>query len=245
MLAVGLLAVSSLSPAFADTNAVAGADMTSSVSAAVTKLADAANYSWTTTVQLPNMQFTPAPVNGTTEKDGYSMVSQDFNGNTMQAVFKGDKAAIKGQDDWQSMANADDQTAMMAGFMVSPGTPVTEAQKILKDAAALTTDTNGVITGDLTSAGAADMLAFPARGGNTPPAPTGAKGSVKFWVSADGTLSKYETHLKGQVSFGDQGPQDFESIRTVEVHDVGTTKSSIPDGAIKAIEGKAAAPANP
>jgi hypothetical protein len=243
ILLAGLFAVSSLSPVFADTNAMAGADVAlgnSTVSGAVAKLAAAANFSWTVTIQLPTMQFTPSPVNGTTEKDGYSMVSQDFNDNTMQAVFKGDKAAIKGQDDWQSLADADDQTAMMGGWLVSPGTPVTEARKILKDAGTLTADTNGVISGDLTPAGATDMLTFPARDGNTPPAPKDAKGSVKFWLNADGSLAKFETHLFGQVSFGDQGPQDFESIRTVEIHDVGTTKVSIPDGAIKALQAKVA-----
>jgi hypothetical protein len=232
-LTIGLLAVTSASSVFADTNNVA------SVNDALTKLEAADNYSWTVTLQLPNAPFTPSPVSGTTEKDGYSMVSQDFNGNTMQAVFKGDKAAIKGQDDWQSMADADDQTAMMGGWLVSPGTPVTEARKILKDAGTLSADTNGVISGDLTPAGATDMMTFPARNGNTPPPPKNAKGSVKFWVNADGTLAKFETHLDGQVSFGDQGPQDFESIRTVEIRDVGTTKVAIPDGAVKALEGKA------
>ncbi|HEY1660817.1 MAG TPA: hypothetical protein VGI03_00215 [Verrucomicrobiae bacterium] len=231
-LALGLLAAGS---AVADTNTVA------SVNAAVAKLDAAANYSWTVNIQLPKSQFTPSPVNGVTEKGGYSMVSEDINGDTLQAVFKGDKAAIKGQDDWQSLAQADDQTAMMGGFLVNPGTAATEVAKILKDAGDLSADTNGVISGNFTDAGATDQMTFRGRNGNTPPPPKNAKGSLKFWLNPDGSLAKFETHLDAQVAFGqDQDPQDFEAIRTVEIHDVGTTKVTVPDGAMKALEAKAA-----
>lgn len=83
------------------------------------------------------------------------------------------------------------------------------------------------------------MLTPPARGGNTPPPPKNAKGSVKFWLNPDGTLAKFESHLDGEMSFGpDQQAQDFEVIRTVAIHDVGTTKAAIPDGAMKALGGK-------
>ncbi len=232
--ALGLFAIGCASTVFADTNTVA------SVNAAVAKLAAAPNYGWTVNVQLPNSQFTPSPVTGVTEKDGYSMVSEDINGDTMQAVFKGDKAAIKGQDDWQSMAEADDQTAMMGGFLVNPGTAATESAKILKDAGDLSAGTNGVISGDFTDAGATDQMTFRGRNGNPPPPPKNAKGSLKFWLNSDGTLAKFETHLTAQVAFGDQGPQDFEVIRTVVIQNVGTTKVTVPDAALKALQSKAA-----
>ncbi|HTV63133.1 MAG TPA: hypothetical protein VMH30_11250 [Verrucomicrobiae bacterium] len=230
VLAVGLLAAGSV---LADTNNAA------SVSNAVAKLAAAPNYSWTVTLQLPNAPFTPSPVNGSTEKGGYSIVSQEFNGDTMQAVFKGNKIAVKGEDDWQSISDADDQTAMMAGWLVNAGTPAAEATRLLKDAADLTNGDNGTIGGNLTPAGATEMLTPPARGGNTPPPPKNAKGSVRFWLNPDGTLAKFESHLGGQMSFGpDQQEQDFEVIRTVAVRDVGTTKVAIPDGAMKALGSK-------
>ncbi len=232
ILAIGLLAAGSV---LADTNNAAN------VGGAVAKLGAAPNYSWTVTVQLPNAPFTPSPVNGSTERGGYSIVSQAFNGDTMQAVFKGDKIAVKGEDDWQSIGDADDQTAMMAGWLVNAGTPAAEAAKLLKDAGDLTNGDNGVIGGNLTSAGATAMLTPPARTGTTAPPPKNAKGSVKFWLNPDGTLAKFESHLDAQMSFGpDQQEQDVEVIRTVAVHDVGTTKVTVPDGAIKAMTGKAA-----
>lgn len=230
-LTLGLLAAGS---ALADTNAVATAN------AALDKLNAAANYAWTTTVKIPNMPFTPGPVSGVTEKDGYSLVSQDFNGNTMQAAFKGDKIAVKGQDDWQAAGGADDQTSMMAGYLVNHGNPGSEAASLIKDAADLSAGDGGVISGDLTAAGAKEMIAPPARGGNTQPPPQDAKGSVKFWIT-DGTLTKFESHLQAQMSFGDQVPQAFEVTRTVEIHDIGTTNVVLPDEAKKALGITAAA----
>lgn len=233
-LTIGLFAVTNASPVFADTNNAA-------VSAALSKLEAAANYSWAVSVQIPNSQFTPAPVTGSAEKDGYSVVaSQDFNGDPVQVVFKGEKIAVKSQDGWQDIGSADGGTAMMGGILVNRGTPAAEAERLLKDAGDLSAGTNGVISGDLTPAGATDMMTFPARNGNKPPPPKDSKGSVKFWLNADGTLAKFESHLDGQVAFGPgQDPQDFEIIRTVEIHDAGSTKVVIPDGAIKAIEGNA------
>lgn len=233
VLAVGLIA---LTPVFADTNIV------SSVNAAISKLNTAPNYSWTVNVQIPNAPFTPAPVNGVAEKDGYAVVTQDFNGNTMQAVFKGGQIAIKGEDGWVSIADADDQTAMMGGFLVGPGTPIAEANKILRDAGDLSTDTNGVIGGNFTDAGATDQMTFPSRNGNTPPPPKDAKGSLQFWLNPDDSLARYETHLTAKIAFGpDQDPQDFEVTRTVEIHDVGTTKVNVPADALKVLEAKSEA----
>jgi hypothetical protein len=231
-LAIGFLATV---PVFADTNAL------NSVSSALAKLEVAPNYSWTVNIDVPNAPFTPEPVSGKTEKDGYSIVTQDFNGNTMEAVFKGEQVAVKGQDTWQSMADADDQTAMMAGFLVNRGTPTAEAEKVLKDAGDLTNADGGVISGPFTDAGATDMMTFPSRSGSTPPPPKDAKGTVKFWLNADGTLAKFESHLTAQVSFGDdQQQQDFEVTRTIEIHGVGTTKVEVPEDAVKALQAKAA-----
>ncbi|HEY3760677.1 MAG TPA: hypothetical protein VGN23_02920 [Verrucomicrobiae bacterium] len=234
------LAVTCTCSVFAD------ATSTASVNAALAKLEAAANYSWTVNVQIPNSQFTPAPVTGSVGKDGYSLVTgQDFNGDSAQVVFKGekgDKIAVKGQDAWQDIGSADQGAAMMGGILVNRGTPAAEAERLLKDAGDLSAGTNGVISGDLTSAGATDMMTFPSRNGSKPPPPKDSKGSVKFWLNADGSLAKFESHLDGKVAFGPgQDPQDFEIIRTVEIHDVGTAKVSIPDDAIKAMQGKSAA----
>ena len=51
---------------------------------------------------------------------------------------------------------------------------------------------DGVISGDLTEAGAKSLMTFGGRGGGGGPEISGAKGSVKFWVK-DGVLTKMET----------------------------------------------------
>src|SRR5665213_4541896 len=74
------------------------------VTSAAKKLAGAANYSWTSTMVSP--QFSPGPSHGKTLKDG--LVWQDFTmqDNTVEAVAKGEKGAIKTEDGWQSLDEA-------------------------------------------------------------------------------------------------------------------------------------------
>src|SRR6266487_3386934 len=68
------------------------------------KLADKPNYSWRTTVVVPeNAQFKPGPTEGKTEKDGFTYVTMSFGENMTEAVIKGDKAVVTNQDgDWQT-----------------------------------------------------------------------------------------------------------------------------------------------
>jgi hypothetical protein len=65
------------------------------VTSAAKKLGDKPNYSWKTTTVVPEgTQFRPGPVEGKTEKDGFTMLTMTFGENTSQAVLKGDKAAL-------------------------------------------------------------------------------------------------------------------------------------------------------
>ena len=77
------------------------------VTAAAKKLGDQANYSWTATSVSASGGFTPGPVNGKTEKGGATYVTSSFGDNSMEVVLQGDKGAVKGQDGWQSLAEAD------------------------------------------------------------------------------------------------------------------------------------------
>src|SRR5512136_2628322 len=74
------------------------------VQSAAKKLADKANYSWTATTKMEggNPNWRPGPLEGKTEKGGYTYYKGTFGDNTFEAAFKGTKAAFKGQDDWQS-----------------------------------------------------------------------------------------------------------------------------------------------
>ncbi len=229
-----LIALLAAGPLFgADTNT------TGKVEDALARLSSATNYSWTAVIKIPGMPFDPGPVQGRTEKGGYAMVTQQFNDNTLAAVFKGDKAAIKTEDQWQNIDGADDQAAMMGGWLTANGTAADEAAKLLKNVKELTAGDGGEFSGDFTADGATELLTFHPRGGNAaPPAPKNAKGSVKFWLK-DGALSKFESHLQGTVAFGpDQEERDFEVTRTVEIKDVGTTKLEVPAEAKKIFETK-------
>ena len=70
---------------------------------AVAKLADAPNYSWTTTTEGGRAR---GPSDGKTEKAGYTSFSiAGMNGAADSAVImKGEKAAIKLETTWQSQA---------------------------------------------------------------------------------------------------------------------------------------------
>ena len=91
--AIALLTATSIFAAETDSNAKA--------KEAIGKLAASTNYSWTTTIKIPGMPFEPGPVKGGTEKGGFAMVSQQLNDNTVEAVFKGEKAAVKSEGEWQ------------------------------------------------------------------------------------------------------------------------------------------------
>jgi hypothetical protein len=197
------------------------------VIAAAKKLGDKANYSWKTTVVVPeSAQFKPGPTDGKTEKDGFTHVTMSFGDNQTQAAMKGDKAVVTNQDgDWQlaSELEGGEGRGRFLGRMVRNfKTPAVQAA----DLAGVTKDLKkdgDVYSGDLTEEGAKAQFRF----GNA----SGAKGSVKFWVK-DGVLSKFEFKVTGKVDFNGN-EVDVDRATTTEVKDVGTTKVNVPEAAKK------------
>jgi hypothetical protein len=187
------------------------------------------------------MPFKPGPTKGKSEKDGFASVSQDMGDNKLETVLKGDKIALKNQDgQWQLIDEADGMAAMMAGWLTMYGTAVDESTKLINNVNALTIGESNVISGDLTADGAKSLMTFRPRGANagqTPPAPSKAKGSVKFWLK-DGALVKFESHLQVTTALGDQGDRDMDITRTTEIQDVGTTKVDVPAEAKAKLEPK-------
>jgi hypothetical protein len=233
LLTLGLLAAGVVHAA--ETNA---APSTSALDDALTRLKGASNYTWTVTLKIPNMPFEPGQVKGTSEKDGFSKLSQQFNDNTIEAVMKGGKIAVKGENGWELLDKAEGPSAMMGSWLTANGTADVEAAKLLKSARELKPGEGGVYSGEFTTEGAKELMTSRARGGFTPPPPKNAKGSVKFWIK-DNTLSKFESHLQASMSFGpDQEERDFEMTRTVEIQNVGATKVEVPEEAKKLMEGK-------
>ena len=195
--------------------------------AAAKKLGENANYSWKTTVVVPDSaQFKPGPTEGKTEKDGFTYVTMSFGDNLTEAVIKGDNAVVTNQDgDWQKaseLENAEGRGQFRARMIKNLKTPAVQAAELAAAAKELKKD-GEAYSGDLTEEGAKAQFRF-----GTPKNP---KGSVKFWLK-DGVLAKYEFKVQGKVDFNGN-EMDVDRATTVEIKDVGTTKVNIPAAAKK------------
>lgn len=214
--------------------ALFAADAKEEVTTAAKKLGEKANYSWKTTVVVPEgTQFRPGPTDGKTEKDGFMHVKWTFGDSTTDVVKKGDKAAFTNRDgDWQTLAEVENQEGparFRAGMVRNLRTPAEQAVEIAAGVKELKKD-GDAIAGDLTEEAAKNLMRF-RRGGGDGPAISGAKGSVKFWVK-DGVLTKYEFKVSGKMDFNGN-EIDLDRTTTTEIKDVGTTKVEVPEGAKK------------
>jgi hypothetical protein len=210
------------------------ADSKDEVTAAAKKLAEAPNYSWKSTVKVPeDSQFKPGPTDGKADKDGTILLTIMRGDNLTEAVKKGEKGAMTNRDgDWQSLAEIEAETegfarfrAMMLRDFKSPSEQAIELANATKELKS----EDGAISGDLTPEGAKQFLRF-GRGGNGP-AVNNAKGSVKFWIK-DGMLTKYEYHVKGSINFNGED-RDIDRTTTTEISKVGETKLVVPEAAKK------------
>lgn len=204
---------------------------------AAKKLGDEPNYSWRSTVVVPDdAPFKPGPTEGKTEKDGFTWVSMSMMDNKLEALIKGNKGAIKQEDAWKSLDDFDKEEGfarMPAMIVRGVKTPANQAADLTSAAKELKKE-GDLIFGDLTEEGAKRLQKF-GPPGEEGPSITDASGSVKFWVK-DGTLTKYEFKLKGKVSFnGNEFPN--ERTTTVELKDAGKTKVEVPEAARKKISG--------
>ncbi len=203
------------------------------VTAAAKKLADKDNYAWKQkTENAGGGGFGGGASEGKVEKDGYLWVSMTMRDNTIEAVKKGDKGAIKTADGWQSLSEATSGDAGPATFaarrLQNFKAPAAQAETLAGQVKDLKQD-GDVYSGELTSEGAKAQLMFGGRGGGNRPEISGAKGSVKFWVK-DGVLSKYEVKVQGTVSFNGND-RDVDRTTTIEIKDIGSTKVQVPDDA--------------
>jgi hypothetical protein len=249
---------------------VAMADAQSDLSAAAAKLTDASSYSWKQTSEAAGgnggngNRGGGGPVEGKTEKGGFTVLTITRGDNSSQIVIKGDKVAMQNRDgEWQSSAEMAAAAAAQQpdpnaqgngrrgrgrGNMATqyanyklPADTATDLASKAKDLASA----DGAITGALPEDAAKALLTFGGgqrgrRGGNggngaaNGPEIANAKATVKFWVK-DGVLAKFETHVTGTVSFGGND-RDVDRTTTVEVADVGSAKVEVPDGAKKKFE---------
>ena len=197
------------------------------VQAAVQKLSDAKSYSYTTT----NAGGGPGGgVTGKVEKDGYTSLAMTMRDNTMDAVKKGDRAAVQTDDGWKTPAELQDAQGPQryVGTMIrNYKAPAEQAEQILKDVPDLTKADDGTYKADLSEASAKTMMTMGrGRRGGAAPQVSGAKGSVEFAV-ADGMLSKMVVHVSGTVT-RNGNDQEVDRTTTTEIKDVNATTADVP-----------------
>ena len=197
------------------------------VTGAAGKLAAQSNYSWKTTVVVPESSpFKPGPTEGKTEKGGFTQLSMSFGERSTQIATSGEKAAITDQDgDWQlatEMEKAEGPGRFMAMLAKNVRRPAEEARELATAAHDMKKE-GDVYRAPLTEAGAKAQFRFGAA--------KEAKASVTFWLK-DGALSKYEFKVQGKVDFGGN-EVEVDRTTTVEIKEVGTTKVVVPEAAKK------------
>jgi len=202
------------------------------VTNAAKQLGEKENYSWRTTVKVPeSAQFRPGPTEGKTEKGGATVLKMTFRDNDIEAVLKGDKGALHGENGWESLSeleNAEGRGRFMGAMLRNFKVPTEQASELAKETKELKKD-GDTYSGELTAEGAKSLMRF-RRGGDAPEV-SGAKGHAKFWVK-DGVLNKYEFHVQGSMTFNGNDV-DVDRTTTVEIKDIGSTKVEVPEGAKK------------
>lgn len=243
------------------------------VKAAAKKLAEAPNYTWTSSTQSAGGGggFGGGSLTGVTEKDGYTLTTRETQNGAFQTARKGDQVAMQDfqTGEWMSAEEMQQQFGNRGGggggnaantagkegdrkegdrkegdrkggarggqrggmFGAQPN-PAEEIVTLVNGAKDLKAD-EGVIVGTLSEEAVTQRLSFGrgGRGGQPAAAPKNASGTVKFWVK-DGTISKYELHVKGTVT-GRNGEVEVDRTTTTEIKNVGSTKVELPAEAKK------------
>lgn len=203
------------------------------VTGAAKKLGEQGNYSWKSTMEAGNFN---GSTDGKTDKEGLVCLSMTFGDNTTEAFVQAGKGAVKAPDqDWQSLSDlAANTDAGPRRFLVRRlqtfKAPAAEAADLADKTKELKKD-GDAYAGDLTEAGAKDLVGFGGRRGGNAPEPKNAKGSVKFWTK-DGVLTKYQLKVQGTINFNGED-RDIDRTTTVEIKDLGTTKIDVPEAAKK------------
>jgi hypothetical protein len=221
------------------------------VKAAAKKLAGQ-SYSWKTTTEMAGGgggggggQWRPGPTEGRITADGVMAVSMSRGDNTFEAVMKGGKTAVKTPEGWQAPpepgtggggGGPGGGAGMMGRMLATQRPPAAEVEDLVGKVKELKKTEAGYV-GDLTEAGAQQLLTRNRRGGpggGEPPAPQGAKGALKVWLK-DGVIAKYEVQVQGRMEGRDGQEIEVNRTTTTEISNVGTTKVEVAEEAKKVL----------
>lgn len=205
----------------------ASADPKTEVKDAIQKLGGQPNYSWTSSPKTEGSEAArrQGPIEGSTEKGGFTHLKGTSNESTYEAAFKGEKIAVYFAGSWIG-ADELEEDSRVTRRLKAFKKPAQEAEELLGKTEDLQKEQDGSYSGDLTADAAKEL--FGQLGRRAAEAPK-AKGTVKFWTK-DGALTKYEFNLKGQITVGEEKREvDISRTVTVEIKGVGSTKVTLPD----------------
>jgi hypothetical protein len=243
--------------AFLGTLAIANADPQADLDAALAKLKEAENYSFTTSSTFGGNSDRVTRGSGKATKDGLIHYTSSFGDNTVEFYKKGENGALKGDEGWRSLAEirADRENAGEGGGGQGRGgrgfgtrgieslvAPAQQAADLAGKTEGLEA-ADGVITGKLTAEAVQELSAFGGRrrgggggggGGQDRPAPSDASGTVKFWIQ-DGAITKFETHTSATFNFNGED-RTVERTSTTEISKVGESPVEVPADAAAKLE---------
>lgn len=206
------------------------ADPKADVKAAATKLAEASSYTWTAKTEMANSQFPATTLTGKAEKGGFAVITSERDGNTTMAIRKGEKGVVKVEGEWKTAEDlrgggGGGGGGFRGGMLLRTQMPAEDAPKMVERMKELK-DMDGYVGGDLTEAGAKELLAFRGRPGGNAPEPKNAKGFAKFWLK-DGAIAKMEVKVSGTITMQNDD-RDVSRTTTYEFKDIGSTKVEVP-----------------
>lgn len=219
------------------------ADATEDVRSAARKLSEAANYSWTATSEIEGGQWTPAPVKGKAIKGGAAVITSERDGTTTTAVLQGTQGVVSTDDGWKTAeelrqaaggGGGGNRGGMRAGALLRNPLPAATLVQLAEKTKDLKAGDGGSVSGELSEAGAKEF-ALMGRGGRpggqTPPEPKNAKGSVQFWLK-DGQVQKARLKVSATLTMNGED-RDMVRTTTWEIRDVGSTTVEVPAEAKK------------
>jgi len=201
------------------------------VAAAIKKLAGQSGYAWSYTPKTEGTSSgrTQGPIDGKTEKDGYTYLKGSAGDVTLEIGIKGEKMVVNYNGDWLSTAEIGENNRTVQRLRALKKADQ-EAAELLAKAAEIKKEADGAYSGDMTAEAAKQLFALLGRRAAEAPE---AKGSMKFWIK-DGRLAKYEFTVGGKIVTGEEKREtSLSRATTVEIKDVGSTKVSLPEDAKK------------
>jgi len=210
---------------------LASADPKGEVLEAIKKVAAQSGYGWSYKLKTEGSESARrnGPIEGKTEKDGYTYLKGSTVETTYEVATKGEKMVVNYNGDWLSTAEIGENNGAIKRLKALKK-PVDEAESLIGKAPELKKESDGLYSGDMAPDAAKALFGLLGRRAAEAPE---AKGSVKFWVK-DGQLTRYEVTVRGTITVGeDKREVDISQTANVELKDIGTTTVSLPEEARK------------